>query len=96
MPAVTRLGDQCTGHGCYPPRPNIQASPNVFCNGIAVHRETDGWAVHCCPPPVCHAGNLASGSSTVFVNGLECGRIGDPVDCGSVVAEGSDNVFCGG
>lgn len=33
--------------GCYPPRPNIEASPNVYVNGIAVHRETDGWATHC-------------------------------------------------
>lgn len=94
--AVTRLGDYCSGHSCHPPRPNIEASPNVYVNGIAVHRETDGWATHCCPGPVCHSGNLASGSSTVYVNGLQCGRIGDPVDCGSVVAQGSGNVFAGG
>lgn len=93
MPAVTRLGDLCTGHGCWPSRPNIQASPDVYANGIAVHRQTDAWAVHCCPP--CHAGNLAEGSPTVFVNGLECGRIGDPVNCGSAVATGSPNVFAG-
>ena len=56
-----------------------------------------GVFVHnCCPGPVCHSGNLASGSSTVYVNGLQCGRIGDPVDCGSVVAQGSGNVFAGG
>ena len=33
MPAVTRLGDLCTGHGCYPPRPNITAASTVFVNG---------------------------------------------------------------
>jgi len=32
----------------------------------------------------------------VYVNGLQMGRIGDPVACGSTVAEGSSNVFCGG
>lgn len=95
MPAVTRLGDNCTGHGCFPPRPSIAASGNVFVNGIGVHRQGDGWATHCCPPP-CHAGNLASGSSTVYVNGKQCGRIGDPVSCGSAVAVGSGNVFAGG
>lgn len=95
MPAVTRLGDNCTGHGCWPPRPNNQASPNVFVNGIAVHRQGDGWAVHCCGP-ACHAGNLASGSATVYVNGKQCGRVGDPVNCGSTAAEGSPNVFAGG
>jgi uncharacterized Zn-binding protein involved in type VI secretion len=95
MPAVTRLGDSCTGHGCFPPRASTGASGDVFVNGIAVHRQGDGWAVHCCPPP-CHAGSLASGSGTVFVNGKQIGRIGDPVDCGSAVAAGSGNVFAGG
>ena len=93
MPAVHRLGDECTGHDCWPSRPNIQGSPNVFVNLIPVHRETDDWATHCCPP--CHAGNLAHGSRTVFANKLELARIGDPVDCGSFCMEGSINVFAG-
>lgn len=38
MPAVTRLGDQCTGHGCFPARPSTSAATSVFINGIAVHR----------------------------------------------------------
>lgn len=94
MPAVTRRTDVCTGHGCFPSRPSVQGSPNVFTNTLETHRETDAWAVHCCGS--CHGGNLASGSSTVYVNGLQMGRIGDPVDCGSTVAQGSPNVFCGG
>jgi uncharacterized Zn-binding protein involved in type VI secretion len=39
---------------------------------------------------------LASGSSTVYVNGKQIGRVGDPVACGSSVATGSSNVFAGG
>lgn len=93
MPKVCRLGDLDTGHGCWPPRPNVQASSNIFVNGIGVHREGDGWATHCCL--TCHSGVLASGSSTVYINGKQCGRIGDPVSCGSTVAEGSPNVFAG-
>lgn len=96
MPGITRLGDNSTGHACYPPRPSTSASSNVYVNGIAVHRESDSWASHCCPGPVCHGGNLASGSGTVYVNGLQCGRIGDPIDCGDTVAVGSGNVFAGG
>ena len=46
MPGVARLGDKCTGHGCYPSRSNVQSSPNVYCNGIAVHRQNDAWASH--------------------------------------------------
>ena len=97
MPAVTRLGDSCTGHGCWPPRPSTGASPNVYANGIAVLRQGDAWAAHTCPSiPETHASALAAGSSTVYVNGKQIGRIGDPVACGSVVASGSGDVFAGG
>lgn len=95
MPAITRLGDYCTGHGCFPPRPNVEGSGNVNVNGIPVHRETDMWGGHCCPP-TCHSSLLSSGSSTVYVNNLQCGRIGDPVACGSLSAQGSPDVFAGG
>jgi uncharacterized Zn-binding protein involved in type VI secretion len=47
MPAVVRLGDMSTGHSCFPPRPNTEASPNVFVNGKGVHRVGDAWAIHC-------------------------------------------------
>ena len=94
--AVTRLGDLCTGHGSFPPRVSTSGSGDVFVNSIAVHREGDGWSVHCNPSPSCHGSTLSAGSGTVYVNGLQIGRIGDPVACGSAVAVGSDNVFAGG
>lgn len=96
MPAVTRKGDMCTGHADFPPRKSTSGSPNVFVNDIPAHRQNDSWAVHCNSLPSCHGGNLASGSSTVYANGRQLGRIGDPVNCGSRVATGSGNVFAGG
>ena len=100
MPSAARLNDICTGHECWPPRPSIEGSPNVFVNGRPLHRQGDGWDVHCCTHPDCphgcHKSILASGSSTVFVNGKQAGRIGDPVACGGNVATGSENVFVGG
>lgn len=95
MPGVARLGDICSGHGCWPPRPNDQASLNVYVNSINTHRESDHWVIHCCDDD-CHDGALSRGSSTVFINGLPIARIGDPVSCGSSVAQGSSNVFAGG
>ena len=95
MPAVARLGDRCSGHGCWPPRPNNEGSPNVFANGIPVHRQGDGYEVHCCGSE-CHDSVLARGSSSVFVNGKQKARIADPVACGSAVVEGSPNTFTGG
>lgn len=96
MPAASRLGDLCTGHGCFPPRPSIAASPNVFVNGIPKLRVSDPYAVHDCADCADHGGVVQAGSQTVFVNGLAAARIGDPVDCGSAIAEGSTNVFIGG
>lgn len=96
MPSVTRAGDSCSGHGCFPPRPNSQGSGNVFVNGISVHREGDSWNPHCCPDHGCHTSVTASGSSSVFVNGKPIARIGDPVACGSTITQGSGNVFAGG
>lgn len=95
MPAACRLGDGCTGHGCYGGRPNDQGSPNVFINSKPAHRQSDHWVTHCCVIP-CHDSNLSAGSSTVYTNSLQQGRVGDPVACGSAVASGSPNVFVGG
>lgn len=99
MPAVHRHTDICTGHGCYPPRPNLSASGDVFVNLLGWHRLGDGWQVHCCnccDSPNCHASNTSSGSSTVFVNSRAAVRVGDSVACGSRTANGSFDVFCGG
>lgn len=96
MPGVARLGDSCTGHGCWPPRSNVSASGNVRVNGRGAHRVGDGWAAHTCPAiPETHSSSLASGSGTVKVNGRPLGRIGDAVACGSSVATGSGNVSAG-
>lgn len=97
MPAAHRHTDICTGHGCWPPRPNIQGSVNVFINNLGSHRVGDTWAVHCCPAiPACHASVQGSGSPNVFVNGSAHARVGDAVACGSSNATGSNNVFING
>lgn len=96
MPATVRLGDQCTGHGCFPPRVNDSASSDVFVNGIGVHRVGDHWVTHCCPGSGCHDSTQASGSGTVFANGLPVARIGDSIACGSSNQTGSGNHFTGG
>lgn len=91
MTAAHRHRDLCTGHGCWPSRPNLTASPDVFVNNKGSHRVGDEWEIHCCGG--CHGGQLAEGSPTVFVNGRAKGRIGDPVNCGSYCMEGSPDVF---
>lgn len=94
MPASHRHTDLCTGHGCFPSRPNATASGNVFVNGLGQHRLSDSWEIHCCGG--CHGGISVEGSPNVFTNGLESGRIGDAVNCGSFMMQGSPNVFING
>ena len=66
MPAVARLADLCTGHGCWPPRPNAEGSPYVFVNLRPAHRQHDAWLPHTCPDiPETHASVQAAGSRTV-------------------------------
>jgi uncharacterized Zn-binding protein involved in type VI secretion len=73
-------------------------SPNVFANNIPVSRQSDVNTVHLLPGVPCpaHAAPITSGSSTVKVNNLGCGRIGDGISGCTAVAAGSPNVFAGG
>ncbi len=90
MPAVTLKGHTCTGHGCFPPRVSVAGQARFTVGKVPVHVKGDAWATHCCtaPPHPCHAGALAAGSPRFTVAGQPIGRVGDPVDCGSQVAEG--------
>ena len=91
MPPSHRHMDICTGHGCYRPRPNAVASPNVFVNNRGQHRVGDAWMRHCCVR--CHGGVGATGSPDVITNNRNSCRIGDRVSCGSNMATGSPDVI---
>lgn len=91
MPGAARLNDICSGHGCYPSRPNISASEDVFINDLGAHRVGDIWDVHACEDA--HGGVTITGSEDVFVNDEPLARIGDQVDCGSFILEGSEDVL---
>ena len=95
MPGAARLGDSCTGHGCWPSRSNVEGSPDVFINGLPAHAVGHAWAVHTWThkPHPSHGGALAAGAARVYVNGRQLGYIGAPVDCGSSVATGSSDVI---
>lgn len=89
MPLITLKGMLDTGHGCWPPRPSVEGSDLFDVAGVPVHLQGHAWAPHTCPDiPETHASVLASGSSLFDVGGLQVGRVGDPVACGSTVAEG--------
>ena len=95
--AVCVIGDKDLVHCSVPSR--LGGSTNVFVNGIGVSRQGDVNSTHLLPPniPPCpaHAAGIASGSSTVKVNGKGCGRVGDGISGCTSVAAGSSNVFAG-
>lgn len=69
-------------------------SGNVYTNGIKAARAHVDKTVcskhdHA-PPPI------ATGSATVFINGLPAARVGDKTVCSAFIISGSGNVFIGG
>lgn len=96
MPAATRIGDADVAHCSGMTR--AQGSGNVFVNGIPWSREGDSNTTHLLPGSPCpaHSAPIASGSSTVKVNGKGAGRVGDGLSGCTSVAAGSSNVFAGG
>ena len=96
MPAVTRIGDADVTHCSGMTR--AQGSSDVFCNGIGISRQGDNNTGHLLPGAPCpsHSAPIATGSSTVFVNGDKgIGRVGDSISGCTSVAAGSPNVFAG-
>ena len=89
MPGVVRLGDMCSGHGCFPTRTNKSASWDVLIDGLPVVRVGDLWESHGCGVCADHDGMQASGSPNVKINGIPVARIGDTISCGSTNLSGS-------
>lgn len=92
MPAASRKGDICVGHGCFPPTPATAGSPNVYLDKIPALRKGDAVAPHGCSNCPPHGRAVSAGSPSVFVNGKPLARVGDGVDCGGSVSAGSGTV----
>lgn len=98
MPAVSRIGDMSTGHGCFPPTALVTTSvTKTFFNGklASVVDNACQHAPHTCGR-VTHAGSTrspSSGASKTFIEGKVAARIGDDIACGDVIAQGSSNSF---
>lgn len=98
MPAVSRIGDMSTGHGCFAPTALIQTPvAKTFFNGILASVVDSGCrhAPHTCGVTT-HAGvtrSPSSGATKTFIEGKLAARIGDTITCGDAIGEGSPNSF---
>lgn len=96
MAAVAIQGGQSTGHGCFPPMPDIGPyAVKTFVNGRPVQLTgmTAYGPTHNCGPASHPLGKITSGSSKTRVEGAPVARIGDKIACGDTVAKGSSNTF---
>ena len=97
MPAVCRGNsiDADVVHCSTPLRD--ECSSNVKVNGTGISRQGDNNTTHLLPGAPCpaHAAAITTGSTTVFVNSLGAGRIGDGISGCTSVAAGSPDVFAG-
>ena len=100
MPAVCRVGDSLsTGHDCVGTTTIASSNTDntVRANGISIIVVGAPTVSHPAPPnPPCppHVRFLNAGSSTVRVNSIPVGRVGDSADAGAMIS-GSSNVFSG-
>ena len=101
MPAVSRVGDSLsTGHACTGSTTIASSNTDgtVHANNIDIIVVGAPTVSHPFPPaPPCapHVANLNAGSSSVFINGIAVGRVGDSADAGAMTS-GSSNVYVGG
>tara|TARA_X000001382_G_C3147349_1_gene171723 strand:+ start:819 stop:1109 length:291 start_codon:yes stop_codon:yes gene_type:complete len=96
MAAITRIGDADVAHCSGMTR--AAGSTDVFVNNIGISRQDDNNTSHLLPPVPCpsHAAPITTGSTTVFINGKGCGRVGDGITGCTSVAAGSSDTFAGG
>lgn len=88
------LGDLGTDHSGFPPTPVTAGSPDVLIDGKPVARVGDPLAPHSKPKHPPHSRTIATGSSTVLINGLPAAVTGSGISCGGVTI-GSGSVVIG-
>jgi uncharacterized Zn-binding protein involved in type VI secretion len=95
MPAASRKGDLTSGHGCFPPTAITGSASKTHINNILASILNVSVATHRCGKSVHVSRKVSSGSSKVIIEGKEATRIGDSVNCGDTIGQGSSNVIFG-
>lgn len=91
MKFLTLLGMVCSGHGGYPPRPSVTANSMLRVEGVPIVCNGDQYAIHC-DDDDCHPG---TGIATTTLLRSPSGNLllqGDPISCGSTVAQTFPNI----
>jgi uncharacterized Zn-binding protein involved in type VI secretion len=104
LPALYTIGDTTTGHGPFPPvgYPPSGCSPNVYINSKNVHKVGDNTLPHDSIKIDTHLDTIATGSTSVYVNGSPIAINGKSLllcpfgPGGTVGGISANNVYVGG
>ena len=97
MPAIALQSQSSTGHGCFPPTGAIGPyTTTSYINGKLIQlRGTTQYSAHTCGT-VTHspgARTVSSTAGTFYMEGILVAMIGDSINCGDAIAEGSQDSF---
>ncbi|EKF9771394.1 type VI secretion system PAAR protein [Vibrio cholerae] len=93
MSKGVKVGDIGTDHDGFPPTPVTAGSPDVKFDGQPAARVGDPLALHDKPKHPPHGRAIASGSSTVMINGKPAAITGGAISCGGVtIGSGTVNI----
>jgi hypothetical protein len=98
MPAVARMTDKSTGHGCFPPTAMVLTPVSkTFFNGKLAGSKSSScqFATHSCGVTVHPQSTRIPSSSAgkTYIEGNLAVRIGDSIGDGDAIAQGSSNSF---
>lgn len=98
MPAVARMDDLSTGHGCFAPTAMVATVVSkTYFNGKLAGSKVSGcqFATHSCGVVVHPQSSRtpASSASKTYIEGNLAVRIGDTIGDGDAIAQGSANSF---
>ncbi|WP_342752135.1 type VI secretion system PAAR protein [Vibrio sp. JC009] len=93
MSKAVKVGDTGTEHDGFPATPVTSGSPDVNFDNMPAARVGDSLAPHSKPKHPPHGRTVASGSSTVFINGKPAAITGGAISCGGVtIGSGTVNI----
>jgi len=99
MSAIAKLGDMSTGHDCFPPTPMVVTPiTKTYINGVlagAAHPSCQ-FETHTCgrtTHPRAERFPIPNPNNKTYIEGYPIARIGDDINDGDAIAEGSTNSF---
>lgn len=97
MPAIAIQGGRSTGHGSFPPTPDVGPyTTTAFFSGRPIQlRGVTKYAPHSSGDTTHPSSTrkIADAGGTFYMEGKLCAMIGDTIECGDAVGKGAPSAF---